>query len=52
MQTYKGFELEHRAVLDTLDAVILGIFIFEVVIKIRGTGEATAKLFQGCVEHF
>ena len=38
MQTYKGFELEHRAVLDTLDAVILGIFIFEVVIKIVAQG--------------
>ena len=52
MQTYKGFELEHLAVLDTLDAVILGIFYFRGRHQDRGTGEATAKLFQGCVEHF
>ena len=51
MQTYKAFELEHRAVLDTLDAVILGIFI-RGRHQDRGTGEAAAKLFQGCVEHF
>ena len=46
MQTYKGFELEHRAVLDTLDAVILGIFIFEVVIKIVAQGRQPQNYFK------
>ena len=38
MQTYKEFEVEHRAVLNTLDALILGIFIFEIIIKIVAKG--------------
>ena len=46
MQTYKAFELEHRAVLDTLDAVILGIFIFEVVIKIVAQGRQPQNYFK------
>ena len=46
MQTFKEFELEHRTVLNTLDAVILGIFILEVIIKIVAQGRQPQNYFK------
>ena len=46
MQTYKEFELEHRTLLNTLDAVILGIFIFEVIVKILAQGRQPQNYFK------
>ena len=46
MQTYKELELEHRTLLNTLDAVILGIFIFEVIIKILAQGRQPQNYFK------
>jgi voltage-gated sodium channel len=46
MQTYKAIELEHRTVLNTLDAVILGIFILEVIIKIVAQGRQPQNYFK------
>ena len=46
MQTYKEFEVEHRAVLNTLDALILGIFIFEIIIKIVAKGRQPQNYFK------
>ena len=46
MQTYKEFELEYRTVFNTLNAVILGIFIFEVIIKIVAEGRQPQNYFK------
>ena len=46
MQTYKEFELEYRTVFNRLDAVILGIFIFEVIIKILAQGRQPQNYFK------
>ena len=46
MQTYKEFEVGHRAVLNTLDALILGIFIFEIIIKIVAKGRQPQNYFK------
>ena len=46
MQTYKEFELEYRTVFNTLNAVILGIFIFEVIIKIVTQGRQPQNYFK------
>ena len=46
MQTYKEFELEYRTVFNTLDAVILGIFIFELIIKIVAQGRQPQNYFK------
>ena len=46
MQTYKDFESENRVVLNTLDFLILGIFIFEVIVKIIAQGKKPQNYFK------
>ena len=46
MQTYKDFESENRVVLNTLDSLILGIFIFEVIVKIIAQGKKPQNYFK------
>ena len=46
MQTYKEFELKHRTVLDMLDAMIIAIFILEVIIKIVAQGRQPQNYFK------
>ena len=45
MQTYTEFEARHHVLLSTLDPIILGIFVMEVLIKIIAEGEPPWKYF-------
>ena len=46
LQTYKGFEARHHDLLKALDAIILGIFALEVVIKILAEGKKPLRYFN------
>ena len=46
MQTYKNFADRHSGILDFLDALILGIFTIEVIIKIIAQGEKPLNYFK------
>lgn len=46
MQTYTEFEQEYRTILDALDAVILGVFILEAIIKIVACGRKPQNYFK------
>jgi len=46
LQTYKGFEARHHDLLGALDAIILGIFVLEVVIKIIAEGKKPLRYFS------
>ena len=46
LQTYKGFEARHHDLLEALDAIILGIFVLEVVIKIIAKGKKPLRYFN------
>ena len=46
MQTYTEFEARHHVLLSTLDTIILGIFVIEVLIKIIAEGKTPWKYFK------
>jgi len=46
VQTYKAFAREHAIVLNTLDSLILGIFVIEAVIKILAEGNRPQNYFR------
>ena len=46
LQTYREFELENRELLNTLDAIILGIFVLEVIIKMVAQGKTPWRYFN------
>ena len=46
MQTYKEFAIENAYILDTLDRVILAIFIIEAIIKILAEGNRPQNYFK------
>ena len=46
MQTYTEFEARHHVLLSTLDTIILGIFVMEVLIKIIAEGKTPWKYFK------
>ncbi|MBT3636777.1 MAG: ion transporter [Opitutae bacterium] len=46
IQTYKDFANQYKTILDALDALILGIFTLEVLIKITAEGKNPQRYFQ------
>ena len=46
MQTYTEFEARHHVLLSSLDTIILGIFVMEVLIKIIAEGKTPWKYFK------
>ena len=46
MQTYKEFAIENAFILDTLDRIILAIFIIEAIIKILAEGNRPQNYFK------
>jgi len=46
VETYKDFASRHRALLDTLDGIILGIFTLEIVLKIIACGKRPLRFFR------
>lgn len=46
LQTYRDFEARHHELLSALDAIILGIFVLEVVIKLIAEGRKPLNYFR------
>ena len=45
MQTYTEFEARHHVLLSTLDTIILGIFVMDVLVMIIAEGKTPWKYF-------
>ena len=46
IQTYKGFAARHASVIEFLDAIVLGIFTIEIIIKILAEGSRPMNYFR------
>lgn len=46
METYRDFYLKHQNILDTLNQLVLGVFVVEIVVKVLAEGRKPWKYFR------